>query len=388
MIKDRQHSTGLAVRQLRLSAFRNYEAAELAPEGDIVVLTGDNGAGKTNILEAVSLLGAGRGLRGAALADLQKIDDPRPWAVYGELEGRDGQFSVGTAAAILDDPSQRPVRRVRIDGASERSSGVLDGHVKVVWLTPAQDRLFAGPASGRRHFLDRIVVSLDSAHRTRLNRFEKVMRERNRLLSETTLDPVWLSGLELQLAEQGVAIAAARRDAVASLTELSERDETGRGGGVFPRAGLEIDGELENLLNQFPAVDVEDKYRKLLHDSRDLDGRAGRTSHGPHRSDLAVVYTDRGMPARRCSTGEQKALLIRIVMAHAQCVAQAFATAPLVLLDEIAAHLDDARRVALFGHLMGMGGQVWVTGTDAALFSQLGERTSAYTIADGTITAA
>ena len=374
------------IRRLVLTDFRNYARAVVEPRRACVVLTGDNGAGKTNLLEAVSLLGPGRGLRGAPFAEISRHGAEGGWAVAARLAGPGGDSDIGTGLAGTDADGQA-TRQVKVDGTMLRGSGGLGDHVRVVWLTPAMDRLFTGPAGDRRRFLDRLVVAFDPAHGTRVNSFEKAMRERNRLLDRPGADPVWLDGVETQMAENGVAIAAARRDAVACLGAILDERRAVAPDSPFPWMTLALDGLLEGLLDGAPAVEAEDRYRRILREARGRDAAAGRTLDGPHRTDILVEHGPKAAPARECSTGEQKALLVGMVLAHARVIQGTFdGYPPILLLDEIAAHLDAGRRQALFAELAGLGAQVWMTGTEVALFAELGDRACFNTVVDGRVT--
>lgn len=354
-----------AVRRLTLSGFRNYAGARLVTGGRTVVLTGPNGAGKTNLLEALSLLAPGRGLRGDAFCDLARQGGDGGWAVAADIEGPEGEVRLGAAF----EASAGEARQVRIDSAPQRGSGALGRHARLLWLTPAMDRLFTAPASDRRRFLDRLVIAFDPGHGVRVTQFEKAMRERNRLLEAGETDAAWLSAIEEQMAACAIAIAASRRCAVEALSAYVGETRTARDGGAFPWVSIAIAGEIEGALAAEPAVKAEDAYRRRLRDGRRLDQAAGRTLAGPHRSDLEVMHGPRAMPAGKCSTGEQKALLIGITLAHARAVRDAFqGFAPLLLLDEVAAHLDAARREGLYGELAELGAQAWLTGADEALF--------------------
>lgn len=377
----------LAVNRLTLTGFRSYDHLRLETGGTSVVLIGPNGAGKTNLLEAVSLLAPGRGLRGAPFDELVK-QGGAGWAVSAELEGAAGPVKLGTAYALSDGTGDAAGRQVTIDGITQKGSGALGHHVRILWLTPAMDRLFAGPASDRRRFLDRLVLAFDPDHSTRVLAFEKAMRERNRLLSEPRPDASWLSGLEVELAARGVAVAAARLAAIDTLRGYAGKPpESGGKPSHFPWVMLTCDGEVESLISAMPAVQAEDRYRKMLHDSRRADAGAARTLIGPHRSDLSVTHGPKDMPARLCSTGEQKALLIGIVLAHARAVKAGFGgLAPILLLDEVAAHLDEGRRHGLYGELEGLGGQVWMTGTDRSLFEGSGAGPQIYEVGQGAVT--
>lgn len=369
--------------QLTLSAFRNYTAATLALDPAPVVLTGENGAGKTNVLEAVSLLSHGRGLRGAPFADLCHHGAPGAgWTVSGKLRVSENETMIGTGLRPTADET-RSARAVRIDGTPAQP-GTLADYVRMVWLTPALCDLFTGPASERRRFLERIIISLDPQHRRLSTQFERAMRQRNRLL-ETGGSPALLAGLEMQMAEAGVAIAAARRDALAQLSAIIAQKWPDGMNTAFPAARVHLDGRLENALESEPAVDVEDAYARDLAASRERDRAAKRTTIGPHRSDLAVSHAPKDMPARLCSTGEQKALLVGLVLAHADLVRAVSGTAPVILLDEITAHLDAQRRAAMFAEIEALAAQAWMTGTDRAVFAPLDGKANFFVVDEGVI---
>jgi len=347
-----------------------------------VVLVGDNGAGKTNVLEAVSLLAAGHGLRRAPYGEIARMDGAGGWAVSARLHGALGIVEIGTGQSGADEEGSG--RIVRIDGATVRGTAKLGELVRVTWLTPAMDGLFTGPASERRRFLDRLIQSLDPGYRSEINRFDRAMRQRNRLFETHESRVAEYEGLEIQLAEAGVAIAAARLEAVERLSRLlTERPDDGAER-PFPWPTLALEGLLEQRLASEAAVEVEDFYRRKLSENRDRDRAAKRTLEGPHRSDLIVGYGPKQAPARSCSTGEQKALLVGLVLAHSELVKQHFGgLAPLLLLDEIPAHLDAQRRLALFGEIARLGAQAWMTGTDKSVFESLRKTAQIFTVADG-----
>ncbi len=375
-------SPTLAIRRLTLTDFRNYAGLRLATGVSLIALSGANGAGKTNILEAVSLLAPGRGLRGTPFDELPRQGGPASWAIAAEAETPAGPVSIGTGWSGQSEAGDGGGRLVVIDGEVQRSSGALGHHMRVLWLTPAQDRLFAGPASERRRFLDRLVAAFDPEHGARILVFEKVMRERNLLLEEQRPDQAWLSSLEAHMAEAAVAISAARLVGLEALqTHISE----GRDASSFPWADVAVEGEIESLVAAKPAVQVEDEYRKVLRDSRGLDRAAGRTLRGPHRSDLVVAHGVKQMPAGQCSTGEQKALLIGLVLAQARAVKALAGSPPILLLDEVAAHLDRARRKSLLEALAALGAQSWMTGTDAQLFEAIGDHGVIFHVEDGQV---
>lgn len=376
-----QQTMQSAVTRLMVTDFRNYSRALVALDAEPVVLTGDNGAGKTNLMEAVSYLSPGRGLRGAKLGDVTRIGAAR-WAVSATVDSPAGETRIGTGLEPrdADDPEDGGDRRlIQIDGAAAGAPALAE-ILRVSWLTPQMDRLFIEGASGRRRFLDRLVLGLHPAHGRETAAYERAMRERNRLLAEGRADPLWLDALEVRMAEHGVAVAAARLDAVARLQAAVEM-----GGSAFPAADLAVEGQIEADLAAAPAVEAEDRYRQRLKAARMRDAAAGRAGDGPHLSDLKAVHRAKAMPAGLCSTGEQKALLIGVTLAAARLVRAETGAAPVLLLDEVAAHLDARRRGALFDDVLALGSQAWMSGTDAALFAPLGGRAQFFTIGSGTV---
>lgn len=364
--------------RLRLTDFRNYASLALDLDPRPMVLTGSNGAGKTNLMEALSLLAPGQGLRRVPYAELVRNGAPGGWAVAARLETPSGPHDIGTG---FDPASGAATRSVRIDGHSTRP-GALAEYTRMLWLTPANDGLFTGPAGDRRRFLDRLVQSLDGAHANSLSRYERAMRQRNRALEEDRLDAGLLEAFELEMAEAGVAVAAARLHTVERLKRLVEARASQAS--AFPWATLMLEGELETRLSREAAVDVEDVFLGDLARGRERDRAAGRALSGPHRSDLVVGHGPKSQPARSCSTGEQKALLTGLVLAQAALVADSFGgTAPVLLLDEIAAHLDAARREALFREISALSSQTWMTGTDPELFAPLRPSARFLTVEDG-----
>jgi DNA replication and repair protein RecF len=378
------------VERLAVTNFRNYASAEIEAGPAPVVLLGPNGAGKTNILEAVSLLAAGQGLRRVAYPDLARQGGQGDWAVAARVIGVNGSVDIGTGQQPTP-PGQAASatgRIVRLDGEPQAGSGVLADHVEMVWLIPAMDGLFTGPAGDRRRFLDRLILCFDPGYRTRASSFERAMRQRNRLLADNVRDASQFIGLERVMAETGVAIAAVRAEAVAGLaatfTTRRERDP----GSPFPWADISLDCALTRALATSAAVDVEDLYLRLMANGRERDRAAGRTLDGPHRADLVVAHGPKSMAARLCSTGEQKALLIGLVLAHAELLAvRRDGAAPILLLDEIAAHLDDLRRGALFDEIIRLGIQAWMTGTDRPPFEALEGRARFFDVRDGRVVA-
>ena len=366
----RKNDRTAAIRRLDLTDFRNYRSLRLEIDPAPVILTGANGAGKTNLLEALSFLAPGRGLRRAGLGEVARSGDGRAaggWAVAARVDTRGGQVALGSGVESAAADAQRSRRVVRVDGAPARSQAAFAEHLSIVWLTPEMDRLFQDGTSGRRQFIDRMVFGFDPEHANRLAAYEQALRGRQRLLRDHVGDTAWLSVLEETMAASGVALAAARREAVARLDAALESGDAAASL-PFPRVGLDLAGEVENWLAEGPALEAEDRLRTALAAARTRDGSAGRTEHGPHRSDLRVRHIDKNMPAARCSTGEQKALLIAIILAHAQLLTLDRGAAPVLLLDEVAAHLDDGRRAALAARILDLGAQAWLTGTDDSLF--------------------
>lgn len=364
--------------------FRNYAVADLTLDAMAVVLVGPNGSGKTNLLEAVSFLVPGRGLRRAKLSEIDQVADPgnpdpdgQAWTVAATVDGKLGEVRIGTGR----DPGAEGERRlVRVDGTPARSHSALADHLTVSWLTPAMDRVFLDGASGRRRFLDRLVYAFDPEHASRVNAYEHAWRERNRLIKDGRghdhAADAWFEALEETLVTTGTAVAAARAALVGRLNRVCAATEP-----PFPAAHLALDGAVDHWLRDMPALEAEDRTRATLAASR----RPGTAidAEGPHRSDLTVSHVPKAMGAARCSTGEQKALLVGIVLAHARLQAAEEGAAPILLLDEVAAHLDDRRRTALFEAVLALGGQAWLTGTDRSVFAPIASRARTVEVIDG-----
>jgi DNA replication and repair protein RecF len=371
----------IAARILRLSLanFRNYHAAAIAVGEGPVVLVGPNGAGKTNVLEAISFLAPGRGLRHATLEDVAFSEGDGSWAVSAEVEGALGLATLGTGIAAPAG-EEHVSRQNRIDREPVAVTALAD-HLRVLWLVPAMDGLFMGPASERRRFLDRLVLATDAEHGSRVNALERALRSRNRLLETPQPDAHWLDAIEHETAELAVAVASARAEAVNRLSAaLAARNDP-----AFPSAAVALEGWIDGLVPNHPAVEVEDRYRAVLKENRARDAAAGRTLEGPHVTDLRVDYAAKNVAARHASTGEQKALLIGLVLAHANLVAEMTAAAPIVLLDEVVAHLDPRRRAALFDGLARLGAQVWVTGADPAAFTDIASHAQFFAVDSGKV---
>jgi DNA replication and repair protein RecF len=376
--------TAAFIRRLTLTNFRSYHAAQVALDrAGPVVLTGANGAGKTNLIEAISLLAPGRGLRRATMEELAFTEGDGAWAVSAEIEGMLGLATLGTGIEPPANEEAATARRCRIDRESVGSATAFADHLRVVWLTPAMDPLFNGPASERRRFLDRLVLAVDAQHSSRVAALERSLRSRNRLLEDSPGDSHWLDAVEHETAEVAVAVAAGRAETV---TRLSAALAAARAQAPeFPQAEIELQGWMEKLLPDHTAIEIEDRYRTLLKDNRARDAAAGRTLDGPHLSDLAVRHASKNIPAADASTGEQKALLIRLVLAHAGLIKQMTGFAPLLLLDEVVAHLDPARRAALYDALSSLGAQVWMTGADPAAFGDIIGRAQVFVVRNGIV---
>jgi DNA replication and repair protein RecF len=385
MDKQPPAATGAAgqtfVGKLSLVDFRNYQALSIDLKPGAVVLTGENGAGKTNLLEAVSFLSPGRGLRRAAYADIARHGAADGFAVHARVAGPGGDTEIGTGTTGIA-AGVESGRRIRINGANARSAEEMLEVVRVTWMTPAMDTLFGGPAGDRRRFLDRLVLAVDPNHGRRTLDYEKAMRGRNRLLAEDSRDRAWFDAIEAQMAETGVAIAAARSELLRLLSAMIAKlpDD-----GPFPRASIALEGAVERQVGERPAVEVEETLRAALASGRRRDRAAGRTLDGPHRADLLVRHSAKEMPAELCSTGEQKALLIGLVISHARLSAEISGSAPILLLDEVAAHLDPGRREALFSILGDLNCQTFMTGTEALLFSDLSGQAQFLAVSHGEI---
>jgi DNA replication and repair protein RecF len=369
----------LAVTRLLLTNFRSYAQGEISVSGRPVVLAGPNGAGKTNILDAISLLSPGRGLRGGKLGEHTRrgpsAQSDALWAVAATVAQGEQAYEIGTGLTIGPNGGER--RQVRLNNAPAQGSAELAEIVQMAWLTPAMDRLFIEGASGRRRFLDRLVFGFEPGHARNAARYETAMRERARLLKYGPRDPAWLDGLEAEMTETGIALAQSRAHAVERLNgALAARGEAG----AFPSAQLALAGDADALLS---GVDVPDAFRSRFARARVRDAEAGRTTFGPHLTDLSVRHTVKRTNAAECSTGEQKALLISIVLAHAWELSHIrHGRAPVLLLDEIAAHLDATRRAALFAEVLALGAQAWMTGTDIEMFAPLKGQADLFAVAD------
>jgi len=373
-----------ALTRVALREFRSYARLELPLDGRHVCLSGQNGAGKTNILEAISLLAPGRGLRGASLQEVAhappgRAAAPASWAISARLE--QGGYERSLTLGLETSPEGRSSREARLDGA-EVTATALAEVVRVVWLTPSMDGVFAAGAADRRKLYDRLVLAHRPEHGRLATAYEKAMRERNALFEAGRTDPFWFEAIETRLAEAGAGLALNRAQVLGRL----QAGVDARGAGPFPKADLGLAGPFEEMARQgADLIALTGALREALRESRPACARAGRTLVGPHRSDLEVVHRPKQMAADRCSTGEQKALLVGLILANARALSDADAgSRPLLLLDEAAAHLDPVRREALYSELASLGGQAWLTGADPALFTAFGDRAQHFDVADGT----
>ena len=357
------------IRRVTLTNFRSYRAAALATGDKPIVLFGPNGAGKTNLLEAISFLAPGRGLRRATLDEVAFREGDGSWAVAAEVEGALGLANLGTGIERRVDEGETLSRACRIDREPVGSAVAFADHLRVVWMVPAMDTLFAGAPSERRRFLDRLALAVDAEHAGRVNALDRALRSRNRLLEDRQPDTQWLDAVEHETAELAVAVASLRAETVSRLAAVL----ASRRGSAFPPAEIALDGWMEKLIQAHPALEIEERYRTVLRENRARDAAAGRTLDGPHLTDLAVVYADKGIAAADASTGEQKALLIGLILAHARLIAAMTGFPPVLLLDEVVAHLDPSRRRALHQELAQVGAQVWMTGADPALFAEVAD---------------
>ncbi len=417
-----EHS--LWVERLALTNFRNYASLTIEVGSEPQVIAGANGSGKTNMLEALSLLAPGQGMRRAPFSEIPRSGGDGGFAVAARVHTLNGAADIGTglqpgaalslspwgeagaasagegefeSAPLSNSPPPHPNplpkgrggsagRIVRIDGVAQTGSGVLADYLEIVWVTPAMDGLFTGAASERRRFLDRLILCFDPGYRTIAGRFERAMTARNRLLSDGSRDNAQLSGFERVMAEAGVAVAAARLEAVAAMAAIVARRKERDANSAFPWSTLALEGSLEENLSAMPALEAEDLYAKVLRDTRERDRAAGRTLDGPHRADLAVGHGPKSIAARLCSTGEQKALLLGLVLAHAELLTERQeGAAPILLLDEITAHLDEFRRAALFDEILRLKAQAWMSGTDRNAFEALAGKAQFWSVDEGVV---
>ena len=372
--------TGARICRLTLTNFRSYRALQIQLGQRPIVLIGPNGAGKTNLLEAISLLSPGRGLRRATLDEVAFSQGDGSWAIAAEVDGAVGLATLGTGIEPPALSGEAITRKCRIDREPVGSATAFTAHLNVVWLVPAMDDLFTGPASDRRRFIDRLALAIDGDHGGRVSGLERSLRARNRLLEEANPDPQWLDAVEHETAELAVAVAARRVETVRRLSSAlaARRDDD-----LFPAAEIALSGWMDAEIAEGPAIEVEDRYRGVLRNNRPRDAASGRTLEGPHLSDLQVVYRAKSIPAADASTGEQKALLIGLVLAHAGFIAEMSGFAPVLLLDDVVAYLDPERRRVLYHQLERLGSQVWMTGADPAAFADMAARAEVFEISPG-----
>jgi DNA replication and repair protein RecF len=388
-------SSGLWVERLALTNFRSYVSASVTTDSGPQVIVGANGSGKTNFLEALSLLSPGLGLRRVPFSDLVRSSGDGSFAIAARAHTLVGPVDIGTGLGPSagngerTERTERPERSgriVRIDGTAQSGSGILADYLEIVWVTPSMDGLFTGPASERRRFLDRLILCFDHGYRMIAGRFERAMTSRNRLLADGVRDNAQLSGFEQVMAETGIAVAAARLEAVAAMAAIVEKRRVRDPNSAFPWSAFRLEGTIEDDLKRLSAVEAEDVYARTLSETRERDRAAGRTLDGPHRSDLIVEHGPKALDARHSSTGEQKALLLGLVLAHAELLTERQeGAAPILLLDEITAHLDAARRAALFAEILRLEAQAWMTGTDAEAFSALAGKARFWGVEEGKI---
>ncbi len=370
----------ISISSLSLSSFRNYESARMETSENPVVITGVNGAGKTNILEAISLLGVGRGLRRAKLSDISNVAAGENWAISANINGKHGHVKIGTGInneGIEDNDK----RLVKIDGKITKGQAELARHVSLIWLTPQMEQLFIEGASAGRKFLDRLVFSFDAEHASRINEYDYHMRERNKLLQYGRADANWLATIEQKMAACAAAIASARLSTCEHINHMIAASSLS-----FPKGLLNVSGFVEDLLKAgSSAMGAEDSLKNALESCRNYDAASGRTTNGTHRSELRVTHIEKSMPAESCSTGEQKALILSIILAQARSGSVWHGITPIILLDEVVSHLDATRRLELFEEICDIGAQTWMTGTDTDLFAGLIEKARFFKVENGKI---
>jgi len=375
-----QHNCKISLSSLSLSSFRNYGSVRIETSAQPVVITGANGAGKTNILEAISLLSVGRGLRRAKLAEISNVAAGENWAISSNVNGRQGHVKIGTGISNegIEDSDKR---LVKIDGKTTRGQSELSKHISLIWLTPQMEQLFIEGASAGRKFLDRLVFSFDPEHAARVNEYDYHMRERNKLLQYGRADASWLDTLEQKMAACAAAIATARLSTCEHINHTIAASPL-----TFPKGWLNATGFVEDLLKSgSSAVGAENSLKIALESARNYDAASGRTTNGTHRSELRVTHIEKSMPAESCSTGEQKALILSIILAQARSGAIWHGIIPIILLDEVVSHLDATRRLELFEEICDIGAQTWMTGTDIDLFAGLKEKAQFFKVENGKV---
>lgn len=379
IVTDNLQAQSFYVSSAKLANYRNYSGLRLEFDASPVVLTGSNGSGKTNILEAISLLSPGKGFRKIKLNDADMIEGGRallPWSISAVVNKGHEEFQIGTGRELVTDSK----RIVKIDGDIVKNQSELTSIFSVMWLTPQMDGLFISSSSDRRKFLDRLVYNFDPEHASRIYSYEYTMRERAKIIQQSSYDPSWVSVLENKMAERAVSIAAARIDTVEHIQAVINECKT-----AFPKADIDVQGGVERIMRENSALQAEEMLRKLLFESRGLDAKMGRTNVGVHRSDFIAFHNAKEMPAASCSTGEQKALLLSIILAEARAKALWKGSVPVLLLDEVVAHLDENRRASLFEEIFSMQAQVWMTGTDEELFKEISGKAQFFDVKDGVV---
>jgi len=380
LITDNIQAQAFYASSIKLGNYRNYKDLSLKLGASPVVLTGANGSGKTNILEAISLLSPGKGFRKIKLNDADMIQGGKtvlPWSISAVVNKGFEEFQIGTGRELVTDSK----RIVKIDGDIVKNQAELTSIFSVMWLTPQMDGLFIGSSSDRRKFLDRLVYNFDPEHASRIYSYEYTMRERAKIIQQPSYDPSWVSVLEEKMAQRAVSIAAARIDTVEHIQAVINEFKT-----AFPKADIDVQGGVERIMLENSALQAEEILKKQLYESRAMDSRTGRTSVGTHRSDFIAFHNEKCMPAASCSTGEQKALLLSIILAEARAKALWKGSVPVLLLDEVVAHLDEKRRASLFEEIFSMQAQVWMTGTDEELFKEIRDKAQFFDVSDGTVT--
>ena len=380
LITDNIQAQAFYDSSIKLGNYRNYKDLSLKLGASPVVLTGANGSGKTNILEAISLLSPGKGFRKIKLNDADMIQGGKtvlPWSISAVVNKGFEEFQIGTGRELVTDSK----RIVKIDGDIVKNQAELTSIFSVMWLTPQMDGLFIGSSSDRRKFLDRLVYNFDPEHASRIYSYEYTMRERAKIIQQPSYDPSWVSVLEEKMAQRAVSIAAARIDTVEHIQAVINEFKT-----AFPKADIDVQGGVERIMLENSALQAEEILKKQLYESRAMDSRTGRTSVGTHRSDFIAFHNEKCMPAASCSTGEQKALLLSIILAEARAKALWKGSVPVLLLDEVVAHLDEKRRASLFEEIFSMQAQVWMTGTDEELFKEIRDKAQFFDVSDGTVT--
>lgn len=360
------------IKSLYLSAFRSYETIKINSDAKFIILNGENGAGKTNILEAISLFSPGRGLRNSKIELLKNINSPaQDWTINLQIQNDllKTSLSAFSENKLKADGSTYIKKNFRLDNQSTITQTALSDYINMVWLTPQMERLFIDSSAERRRFFDRFIFTFDPAHAGRLIRFDNTLRERSKLLKQGIMDDSWLNALEQTLAETASAIMAARADLCLKINTVVERLEDLRD--YFPKANISLDSWLYTSKKDNTALALEDFYKNKLRKSRAFDAQTGGTAEGPHKSDFNVFHVDKNMPSQACSTGEQKALLITLILSNSLLILEETGRAPILLLDDIISHLDDHRRQNLFDYLQSFGSQCWLTGVNKDHFIPL-----------------